>query len=249
MYTNIAGIKSHYQHIGKKGPFLVLLHGWGCDWQIWHSVIIELSENFQLLIPDLPTFGQSAQPDDVWDLDDYADWLEQFIKTTVKDKNFILAGHSFGGQIASTYVAQKTPPHLKKLILIDSAGLADPLKMMKKMQLMILGIIPKFLKNSVPFNLKKQVLNLSNSATDYLESTPYQKKVLKKVVHDNIAADLIKIKVKTLIIWGRHDKATPLHQGEKFHRLIKDAKLLVFENSGHFPFIDEAVKFINVISL
>lgn len=247
MYISAHNVKTHYQCIGKNKPILILLHGWGCDWQIWHSVIVELSKKYQLIIPDLPTFGKSEEPKVVWDLYNYADWLREFIDQTIKSEKFVLAGHSFGGQIASVYAAREKSDALKKLILIDSAGLADPLSLNKKLQVNFLNIIPNFLKDLISYKIRRNILKLINSSTDHLESSTYQRKVLKKVVHENLANHLINIEKTTIIIWGRNDDTTPLYQGEKFHRLIKNSKLIIFENSAHFPFIDEPEKFINVV--
>ncbi|MEN8253061.1 MAG: alpha/beta hydrolase [Patescibacteria group bacterium] len=258
MKLNANKTNTHYQKIGKKGPYLILLHGWGCDWQIWHGVIVELSKKHRLIIPDLPTFGKSEEPKEVWSLKNYVDWLQEFIELVIKDNKFILAGHSFGGQIASVYAARKNNSasprlrrasnNLEKLILVDSAGLADSLTFAKKLQTTLFGAIPEPIKHLVSNKFRRKILKLINSPTDHLDSSFYQRKVLKKVVCENIANHLINIETSTQIIWGRNDDATPLHQGEKFHRLIKNSKLEIFENSGHFPFIDEPIKFINTIS-
>lgn len=247
MQIKINGVDTHYQKIGKHKDVLVLLHGWNCDWQIWHSIIFELSKKYTLIIPDLPAFGKSMPAKEVWDLYEYVTWLEEFINAVVKDQKFILLGHSFGGQIASVYAAKTNNERLKKLVLVDAAGLADPLSLQKKLQVTIFSIVPASLKQLLSNKLKKKLLELLNSSTDHLESNLYQRQVLKKVVHENIAKELVKIQTPTLIIWGKNDEATPLYMAEKFHNLIKDSKLEIFENSGHFPFIDEAIKFVNIL--
>jgi pimeloyl-ACP methyl ester carboxylesterase len=50
-----------------------------------------------------------------------------------------------------------------------------------------------------------------------------------------IENDLSKIKVPTLIIWGKEDVVTPLEGGRKMNASIKDSKLVVFDNCGHLP--------------
>lgn len=247
MQIKANSVNTHYQRIGKHKDILVLLHGWGCDWQIWHSVIFELSKKYTLVIPDLPAFGKTTPAKEIWNLYDYVAWLEEFINLVVKDQKFILLGHSFGGQIASVYAAQADDSNLKKLVLVDSAGLADSLSVPKKVQMAIFGIIPDKVKQLLSNNLRKKILELLNSSTDHLESNLYQRQVLKKVVHENIAKELIKIQIPTLLVWGKNDDATPLHMAEKFHNLIKNSRLEIFENSGHFPFIDEPIKFVNII--
>lgn len=52
-----------------------------------------------------------------------------------------------------------------------------------------------------------------------------------------------KIDVQTLIIHGIHDKVCLFPLAEEQHKLIKNSKLLKFENSGHGIFYDEKEKF------
>ena len=51
------------------------------------------------------------------------------------------------------------------------------------------------------------------------------------------------IKVPTLITVGRHDWITPVAASETIHRLIPGSELVIFENSGHAPQVEEAPKF------
>ena len=47
----------------------------------------------------------------------------------------------------------------------------------------------------------------------------------------------------TLILWGKSDDAVPLSDAYIIDAAIKDSAVIVFENSGHFPFITERAKF------
>jgi pimeloyl-ACP methyl ester carboxylesterase len=79
MQIECTGVQTHYQQIGTGTP-LILLHGWGGSWESWHPIITQLSNDFQLIIPDLPAFGKSAEPLTVWDSADYANWLTNTLK-------------------------------------------------------------------------------------------------------------------------------------------------------------------------
>ncbi len=47
---------------------------------------------------------------------------------------------------------------------------------------------------------------------------------------------------------GRHDWITPPAQGaERLHAGLPNAKLVIFEESGHFPFIEEHDKFVHAV--
>jgi proline iminopeptidase len=42
---------------------------------------------------------------------------------------------------------------------------------------------------------------------------------------------------------GRHDWITPVSASETIHGLIPGSELVIFENSGHSPQVEEAPKF------
>ncbi|HEY3421723.1 MAG TPA: alpha/beta hydrolase [Methanocellaceae archaeon] len=58
---------------------------------------------------------------------------------------------------------------------------------------------------------------------------------------------LDKIKVPVLIIVGRHDFITPVSMSEGLVRHIRDARLDVFEESGHYAFVEEPEKFNRIV--
>jgi len=55
------------------------------------------------------------------------------------------------------------------------------------------------------------------------------------------------VKAPTLILAGRHDPEAPLPCSEELLRGIPDANLIVFERSGHSPFIEEASQFAQTV--
>jgi pimeloyl-ACP methyl ester carboxylesterase len=239
-------VQTHYQQIGTGTP-LILLHGWGGSWESWHPIITQLSNDFQLIIPDLPAFGKSAEPLTVWDSADYANWLANFIEKTVSEKKYYLAGHSYGGKVAAIFAA--TAKHLPtKLIIIDASGLPDPLTTQQKLQQQVLSLVPSALKNAIPHTLKQKVLTGLHTSTDHLDSSFYQRQVLRQIVQENIQESLQKISTPTLIIWGEHDESTPLHQGQAFAKYVSKSCFEVIKNTGHFPFIDKTAEFIQILT-
>jgi proline iminopeptidase len=47
---------------------------------------------------------------------------------------------------------------------------------------------------------------------------------------------------------GRHDWITPPAQAaERLHAGLPNSKLVIFEESGHFPFIEEYDKFVTTV--
>ena len=49
--------------------------------------------------------------------------------------------------------------------------------------------------------------------------------------------------IPSLIVWGRHDPLIPAAHGEFAHGEMPDSRLDIFEDAGHFPHLDEPVRF------
>ena len=62
----------------------------------------------------------------------------------------------------------------------------------------------------------------------------------------DIRSRLGEIRVPTLVIGGRYDHATPTLT-ETVHRGIPGSEWVIFENSGHFPHIEETERYLHVV--
>jgi pimeloyl-ACP methyl ester carboxylesterase len=56
---------------------------------------------------------------------------------------------------------------------------------------------------------------------------------------DNIGPALRQLNPPTLVIWGRHDPYIPAEYAERQREFFPRADVVVLENSGHWPFIDD----------
>ena len=62
-------------------------------------------EYFNVLSIDLPGFGESDEPDFVWSVYEYADFVKRLVDS-LKIKKVILIGHSFGGKVSLVYASK-----------------------------------------------------------------------------------------------------------------------------------------------
>ncbi|MGO9836625.1 MAG: alpha/beta fold hydrolase [Polyangiaceae bacterium] len=64
----------------------------------------------------------------------------------------------------------------------------------------------------------------------------------------NVLNRLSEIRVPTLILAGRHDWVLTVAEGaNRVHEGIKDSELVIFERTGHFPFIEEQGSFLAAV--
>jgi pimeloyl-ACP methyl ester carboxylesterase len=239
---NIQGINLHYKQSGTGNQVIILLHGWGCDINIFAKIHGQLAEKFTVYTLDLPGFGKSEEPHSIWGIEDYTAHLEAFVKA----KNIespILLGHSFGGRMSLLYASRN---EVKKMIITGGAGIKPTRSLSYYAK--VYGY--KTAKNVLPFivgkNKAKEWMDdyrKQAGSSDYNSASDTMRGILSKVVNEDLQNVMPKIKASTLLIWGENDTATPLKDGQKMEKLIPDAGLVTFKNAGHYAFLDKSGEF------
>ncbi|MDE5979926.1 MAG: alpha/beta hydrolase, partial [Muribaculaceae bacterium] len=85
-------------------------------------------------------------------------------------------------------------------------------------------------------------MRAKRGSSDYAGASPMMRRILSKVVNEDLTDRLPLISVPTLLIWGENDTATPLADAKKMSRLIPDAGLVSFPGCGHYSFLDKPVQ-------
>jgi proline iminopeptidase len=62
-----------------------------------------------------------------------------------------------------------------------------------------------------------------------------------------VSEQIKSIKVPTLVISGADDWITPATEGQRIHEAIAGSDFVVFQESGHMPFIEEQDAFLKLI--
>lgn len=103
-------------------PVLVLFHGGAGSWRHWAHNIDVLTEQYRLLVPDLPGLGESAFPpggDDAMAVAGIvAHGIEQILGP---DTRYDVAGFSFGGTMA-TCVGAIHGARVRSVTIVGSSG-------------------------------------------------------------------------------------------------------------------------------
>ncbi len=234
----IDGQRLVYQTAGNGSRPVIVMHGWGC-----RASTVQLLADAALLPTttvynlDMPGFGDSPEPDEVWGVERYAGFVEKFAGR-LGLHNPVLIGHSFGGRIAIV-IASRTP--VEKVILVDAAGI----KPRRSLKYYLKVYSFKFAKRALPFLLgsvraEKIVERMRGKAgsSDYASASPRMRTIMSRVVNEDLRHLLPSIAAPTLLIWGELDKATPLSDAKLMEKLIPDAGLVCYSGAGHYSFLD-----------
>lgn len=225
------------------GPTVVLVHGGsGSPAMEWGRVIMPLSRKFRVIAPYLIGFGPSDQPKLPYDAATFVDYLGGFLSARGAH-GATLVGESFGGWVVGHYAVrqgQKSSsgqrlPRISHLVFVDGAVQVHPGDG---------GTAQDSINNPA----------IAKRAYDFYTSLPKVNDsfVLKAVgphmlaqqVSDN---QLRKITTPTLVIWGREDKLLPLKDGRHIAAEIPGAHIVIIDNSGHIPAIEQPRAFLAAI--
>lgn len=249
-WTTVDGLATRLWRDGQGKP-LIWLHGaGGAEWLPLHA---RLAARYQVWLPEHPGFGQSAEADWIEGIDDlvfyYLDWIREFDLREVT-----LVGHSLGGWLAAE-LAVLTPAWLRRLVLIDAAGLVIPeapiadifvLNAEERAELVRyrpVGQGPMDVSETGPSRDAMAAIALdeatahSRSRNDHMVArlawNPY-------LANPKLMRRLGRIAVPTTVLWGVGDRLIPPQHGEAYARNIPGARLRWVEEAGHAPHRDNA---------
>jgi len=245
----INGIETNYITQGQ-GEAVLLLHGWGSSLEPYRRLIQLLSRKYFVIALDMPGFGGTQEPPRPFDVDDYVDFVLEFMQQFPVEK-LSLVGHSFGGRVIIKMVNRQLPFAIDKIVLIDSAGIKPQPSKKKSFRQTCYKLgkwfaTRKLIAKLFPGFLEK--LRRRFGSADYAAASPMMRQCLVKVVNEDLSHLLPGIKAPTLLVWGENDTATPLSDAKKMEADIPGAGLAVIKNAGHFSFVEQPVIFERIMA-
>lgn len=240
MFTEIKGLKTEYQIWGEGSIPVLLLHGWGASFDTYRGIAAALGDRCRLYAVNFPGCGGTEKMHEPWNLDDYCDFVLEFINAMKLD-NPIMIGHSHGGRVVMKTVAdgRVNPP---EIVLLDAAGLIPKKSFRQKMRARNFKIIKRVLTLPPLKNHTQSMLDRARAhygSSDYNAAPEVLRKTLVNLVNTDIREILPNIKCPTLLIWGENDTATPLEDAKTIESLIPDAGLCIIKGTGHFSFCEK----------
>jgi len=242
----------HYIDEGA-GPVLLFAHGTP-EWSFGFRDLIQVLRNdYRCIAIDMLGFGLSDKPEDgVYTCQAHADRFEK-IMDRLALKNVTLVANDFGGGIALNY-AIRHPENIASIVLFntwmrslkDDKHYSGPAKMMR-------GWFGRFLyyKLNFPVNVimpaafgDKRKLT-KEIHRHYKEALPAGERIAAYAFSrellqasdwwESLWSKLTVINNKPMLIfWGMKDKFVPPYELENWKRKLPSAKVIPFEDAGHF---------------
>jgi len=223
------------------GPPLLFLHG-SESFASWQPFMDVLAERFEVIVPDHPGFGLSETPSWLDEIDDLVHAYRSFIEQ-LGLSGIVLVGHGIGGWIASELALLPGVP-IRSLVLVDSAGLPP----------VVDGVDP-FMCTPDEQRRKAYADTRRASQSDPRSSEIQARDQLMvarlawqpRFYSPRLAKWLHRLRVPTLIVWGKDDVFFPVQQADAFARAIESARVNVIGDAGHLPHIEQPQAFTSAI--
>ena len=243
MYLNVKENVIYYEKHGTGKNIFLILPGWGNTRETFTYIINSLKVDNTVYIIDYPGLGNSPIPKHTLTIYDYTEIIIDFM-TQLHIINPTIIAHSFGGRIAALLCGYYKRP-IKKLILMDVAGIKKKTTIKTKIY-KLLKILIKVLPTNLRKKCKKKLFN-HFASTDYLNLPPTMHETFKNIIKEDLKKYYKNIKEETILIWGELDKDTPLKDGKKIKRLIKNSALITYQYAHHFSYLTYPLLTVNII--
>lgn len=230
---------------------VVFLHGFPGNHEGLVSLALSLT-GYRVLTPDLPGCGTSAPFATTHSLEQYADWLRDFLRTERVERP-IIVGHSFGGRVAIVF-AVRYPELLDSLILLMPVIRVDGLLTtigLRLARLLLDRLRARVVRGRTYQYLLSHLLIVSGTeadrralyASNMREVAHLTTRTFIEVSDDVSTRDLTglaqKIKVPTLVVAGGSDQIATAPSIKAFADGLADGTWRLIPGTGHVLPIEE----------
>ncbi len=235
------------------GELVLFMHGIGGNRTNWTEQVARFGEHYLAVAWDARGYNGSEDYDGELDFSDFARDILRVLKFYGR-KKLHLVGLSMGGRIAQDFYAL-FPQHVASLTIVASFTGFQNFSDADRQKFLSLRLKPLVEEGKEPRHIAPVVARTlcSPNATDEqyqrlvasmaaLHKSTYIKTVKATTLFDR-TANLEKIAVPTLLIFGEADTLTTADMGRQMHARIKGSKLVVVPKSGHLVNLEQPQAF------
>jgi pimeloyl-ACP methyl ester carboxylesterase len=254
----VDGIRSPYLHSGPGDATeaVVFVHGNPGPAEDWRRLVSRAGTFARAIAPDLPGYGGADKPDRfVYTVDGYARHLGKILDhLDVRRAHLVL--HDFGGPWGLTWAADH-PDRFASVTLINigvtrdyrwhylariwrTTGVGEAF-----MRTATLPAMRMLLRHGNPRGLPLDVItriyrDSKDPATQRAVLRLYRATDMA-AVSEELHQRLQHLDPPALVVWGRRDPYVPVRYAERQRDTFPQAQVVVLDDSGHWPMIDNPV--------
>ncbi|MCB5227265.1 pimeloyl-ACP methyl ester esterase BioH [Alishewanella sp. 16-MA] len=235
-------------------PTLVLLHGWGLNSGVWQQVKATLSEDYQVVTPDLPGFGKNQRFPSGYAFDDVVTQLAAMIPV-----QSYLCGWSLGGLLAIA-IAARYPNKVARLGLVAASPCFLANANWPGMQAAVLEQFAQALTQNIALTIQRflaiQAMGSEHARADIQQlkqaiaaaPLPADEAVhgaLRLLTEQDLRQTFSTLSQPVYGCFGRLDSLVPVAVVPELQTLLPKAHCTVLNKASHAPFISHPNEFVS----
>jgi pimeloyl-ACP methyl ester carboxylesterase len=229
--VTLEGELIHYEVLGRGRP-IIFLHGWVGSWRYWVPTMQAASMGYRAYALDLWGFGDTAKRPQMYRLTEQVALLNNFMEALGIGR-IALVGHGLGAMVALQYAAQ----HGNIVDRVMLTGL--PIGV---------GSVSPRLRTAGPAELSEWLLGrLPATESARGEAPKADQAALLTSIDDLQAINVLeacqRLSTACLLVHGQSDPAVQFPPPDILNTLPEQTHYIIFEQSGHFPMLDEPSKY------
>lgn len=258
-FVTVSGRKLAYTEVAPANPLgtILLLTGLSSKRLGWYKQITEFGRHYRTIALDHRDVGDSDKVSEPYAIADQADDAAAFLRALdIERAN--LVGISMGGFI-SLELTVRHPELVEKLVLVATSAGGGGAARPKLNLLPMFFLMPLLYRRDA--GARAQMVYRRIMAPGYARRNPaemqrvadiaryrpihreaYNRQLRACQLHD-VSKRLGEINKPTLVVHGTDDPLVPLANGQHLARNIKNARLIVYPETGHIPIIERAAEF------
>jgi pimeloyl-ACP methyl ester carboxylesterase len=244
----VSGLELEVERRGQGQPLLVLYGEEALELEA--PVLAELAKDHELIIPSPPGFGTSERPDWIESPDDIS-YIYLDLIAALGLRGMPTIGFSLGGWLALE-MATKDDGFCSKLVLAAPYGvkiggpadrdIQDPWNIRPDRAAALKWFDPEKGKrdfSAMPERALTVVARNTESFARFCWDPCLHNPKLKHRLH--------RVRVPTLLVWGKDDGVVTPDYGRALSRLLPQARFAVVEQAGHYPHLEQPAAFLALV--
>lgn len=226
-------------------PAVLLIHGGLGDAQLhWDATLSALGTSYHVYAPDLPGFHDGSEALPTPSIPHMLAWMEALLRE-LKIERVFLVGTSVGGLLARFYAAAH-PARVERLVLVDG-GLVTPIPGIVRRLLKVPGIAHAFFRYTYWRIYSRRALQRAISQHKLLTESFFQTVTRASRGYMRLFRAMLAEpwpgqqtpRCPTLLVWGQADRLAPPAEGRKLLQTLPQAELVLVEQAGHLPMLEQ----------
>ena len=225
----------HYEVLGRGRP-VIFLHGWVGSWKYWIASMQVTSTSYRAYALDLWGFGDTAHNVLNYSLEQQSTLLDRFLNEMGIGK-IALVGHGLGALVGMKF-ASRFPQSVDRMMAVNCPLHID-------------AVSSRLRTSSTPQDLTDWLSSRTPEAATALSDAGKAdgQAVTASMVGlqaDNLYGSFRNLNIPCLLVYGDKDQA--VFAPDESFALSSMTHPVYLEGSGHFPMIDETIRFNRLLT-